>query len=191
MHTLSGFCTKPGKAANSTARWTGVLRSSLQLLNDKARPIGRPARRFLSPSRPSPTELIGRLSIPRLHLSVMVREGIGPDTLQLAVGHIPGTALPGQDGRKTTGCSRCRITVPASIPNSTLVFSAYSGACMGKNIREADSVSPSAGRRSSGMADGCGWSRRPARDRRFSSRCLRPNRAIPHPFLSELPAKRS
>ncbi len=28
----------------------------------------------------------------------MVREGIGPDTLQLAVGHIPDTALPGQDG---------------------------------------------------------------------------------------------
>lgn len=66
--------------------------------DDQTRPIGRKARRFLSPSRPSPTELIGRLSIPGLHLSVMVREGIGPDTLQLAVGHIPGTALPGQEG---------------------------------------------------------------------------------------------
>jgi sortase A len=41
---------------------------------------------------------IGRLSVPRLHLSVMVREGIDRHTLQLAVGHIPTTALPGQAG---------------------------------------------------------------------------------------------
>jgi sortase A len=47
---------------------------------------------------PSPTELIGRLSVPRLHLSAMVREGIDRDTLQLAIGHIPATALPGQPG---------------------------------------------------------------------------------------------
>lgn len=46
----------------------------------------------------SPTALIGRLSVPRLHLSAMVREGIGPNTLQLAIGHIPATALPGQAG---------------------------------------------------------------------------------------------
>lgn len=42
--------------------------------------------------------LIGRLVIPRLHLSAMVREGAGEDTLRLALGHIPGTALPGQSG---------------------------------------------------------------------------------------------
>lgn len=47
---------------------------------------------------PFPTALIGRLSVPRLHLSAMVREGVGRDTLQLAIGHIPATALPGQAG---------------------------------------------------------------------------------------------
>jgi sortase A len=47
---------------------------------------------------PSPTALIGRLSVPRLHLSAMVREGIDGNTLQLAIGHIPATALPGQAG---------------------------------------------------------------------------------------------
>ena len=47
---------------------------------------------------PSPTALIGRLSVPRLHLSAMVREGIDRNTLQLAIGHIPATALPGQAG---------------------------------------------------------------------------------------------
>ena len=42
--------------------------------------------------------LVGRLMIPRLHLRSIVREGVGQDTLGLAVGHIPGTAFPGQDG---------------------------------------------------------------------------------------------
>jgi sortase A len=42
--------------------------------------------------------LVGRLVIPRLRLRSIVREGVGQDTLGLAVGHVPGTALPGQDG---------------------------------------------------------------------------------------------
>jgi len=42
--------------------------------------------------------LIGRLTIPRLHLRAIVEEGVGNDTLGIAVGHIPGTALPGQGG---------------------------------------------------------------------------------------------
>jgi len=61
--------------------------------------VGRSSRKSVSSSRfLSPTALIGRLSVPRLHLSAMVREGIGQNTLQLAVGHIPATALPGQAG---------------------------------------------------------------------------------------------
>jgi sortase A len=60
---------------------------------------GRPSRSSVSPSRRlSPTALVGRLTVPRLHLSVMVHEGIDSNTLQLAVGHIPATALPGQAG---------------------------------------------------------------------------------------------
>jgi sortase A len=54
------------------------------------RPESQPANQ---PRRPS--EIIGRLQIPRLKLSVMVREGAGERTLSRAVGHIPGTALPG------------------------------------------------------------------------------------------------
>jgi sortase A len=42
--------------------------------------------------------LIGRLEIQRLGLSVMVTEGDDHRTLRRAVGHIPGTALPGQIG---------------------------------------------------------------------------------------------
>jgi len=42
--------------------------------------------------------LIGRMEIPRLGLSMVVAEGIDGRTLRRAIGHIPGTALPGQLG---------------------------------------------------------------------------------------------
>jgi sortase A len=47
---------------------------------------------------PGPQSVIGRLEIPRLKLAVMVREGADESTLSRAVGHIPGTALPGNVG---------------------------------------------------------------------------------------------
>jgi sortase A len=42
--------------------------------------------------------LIGRIEIPRLGLAAIVREGIDGRTLERAVGHVSGTALPGQNG---------------------------------------------------------------------------------------------
>jgi sortase A len=42
--------------------------------------------------------LVGRLVIPRLRVRAIVREGTGENTLGVAVGHIPGTAFPGQEG---------------------------------------------------------------------------------------------
>jgi sortase A len=56
----------------------------------------------VSPPAPESTirtdSLIGRLTIPRLHLRTIVREGAGNATLSLAAGHIPGTAFPWQRG---------------------------------------------------------------------------------------------
>jgi sortase A len=49
-------------------------------------------------SFPQKDGLVGRLSIPRLHLRAMVREGTDEHTLALTVGHIRGTALPWQMG---------------------------------------------------------------------------------------------
>lgn len=46
----------------------------------------------------SPKSLIGEIEIPRIGLSVIVREGDDAGTLRMAVGHIPGTALPGEPG---------------------------------------------------------------------------------------------
>jgi sortase A len=59
------------------------------------------AKSSTSPQRvfaPVTDGLIGRIEIPRLLLSAMVCEGIEGTTLRRAVGHIPGTALPGQPG---------------------------------------------------------------------------------------------
>lgn len=45
-----------------------------------------------------PSGLLGRLEIPRLGLSAILIEGDDAKTLRRAVGHIPGTSLPGQPG---------------------------------------------------------------------------------------------
>jgi sortase A len=50
-----------------------------------------------APSNLNPA-LIGKLAVPRLGISAMVMEGVDDATLDLAVGHIPDTALPGQPG---------------------------------------------------------------------------------------------
>ena len=42
--------------------------------------------------------LVGRITIPRLQLSVVVIEGVTKSALRRAAGHIPGTALPGEAG---------------------------------------------------------------------------------------------
>lgn len=46
----------------------------------------------------SERSVVGRLEIPRLGLKTMVLEGISQRTLALAIGHVPGTAAPGQAG---------------------------------------------------------------------------------------------
>ena len=48
--------------------------------------------------RPIAGSVMGRIEIPRLGVSTVVRAGSDARTLQLAVGHIPGTALPGEPG---------------------------------------------------------------------------------------------
>jgi sortase A len=58
-------------------------------------PPGTPVPRRAIPESGS---AVGRLEIPRLGVSAVVRAGSDARTLRLAVGHIPGTALPGELG---------------------------------------------------------------------------------------------
>lgn len=65
-------------------------------------PPSRPAPETAAPaagrSLPAAGSAIGRIEIPRLGVSTVIRAGSDARTLRLAVGHIPGTALPGEDG---------------------------------------------------------------------------------------------
>jgi sortase A len=50
------------------------------------------------PAAPAAGGLVGRIEIPRLGVSTVIRAGSDARTLRLAVGLIPGTALPGGNG---------------------------------------------------------------------------------------------
>lgn len=57
-----------------------------------------PASHVAASSHPTPGDIVGRLAVPRVGVSAIVREGADAMTLRRAVGHIPGTALPGATG---------------------------------------------------------------------------------------------
>lgn len=42
--------------------------------------------------------VVGEIEVPRLEMSVIVREGMDDATLRKAAGHVPSTALPGEPG---------------------------------------------------------------------------------------------
>jgi sortase A len=84
---------KRGRMAAQVRVWLGI----------PAAPVPTMSRPHINPpagphSSRENDGLVGRLIVPRLHLSAMVREGTGEKTLGLALGHIPGTSLPGQKG---------------------------------------------------------------------------------------------
>ena len=73
---------------------------------------------FTAPSNPSESlthvalpgsrgiALVGRVDVPRIHLSAMIAEGSTTPVLDLAVGHVPGTALPGETGNTALAAHR-------------------------------------------------------------------------------------
>ena len=65
-----------------------------RMFHRKSPPVGGEAH----PGKPSSHAVLGRLEIPRLHLSTIVLEGDDEGALRLGAGHLPGTALPGQPG---------------------------------------------------------------------------------------------
>src|SRR5437764_1175385 len=54
----------------------------------------------------APRALVGRVEIRRLRLSAVAREGVDESTLALAIGHVPGTALPGAPGNAAFAAHR-------------------------------------------------------------------------------------
>jgi sortase A len=101
---------------NKAARWIGNVLffggatavgiwafSWLSLTIWQARQSREFDQRRSTPQMPVQTHIkdgaiVGRLAIPRLHVRAMVREGDSDRTLSIALGHIPGTAFPGEKG---------------------------------------------------------------------------------------------
>jgi LPXTG-site transpeptidase (sortase) family protein len=48
--------------------------------------------------QPHMRDVLGRLEIPRLNISAVIVEGSDDESLKLGPGHVPGTALPGEQG---------------------------------------------------------------------------------------------
>jgi sortase A len=91
-----GFCSIAyGGAAIHQAREKAIL-ASLRA-NATAHAGGGAVVRAANLTAPSEV-LLGLIEIPRLDTSAIVEEGVSAGTLWKAVGHMPGTALPGQRG---------------------------------------------------------------------------------------------
>lgn len=95
--------------ADKAGEITGPLKSKLGMRGEVKTPVA-PAPAPAPRAKPAPTvhdgELLGRLVVPRLHVRAMVREGTGNNVLDVAAGHIPGTALPGQNGNIAVAAHR-------------------------------------------------------------------------------------
>lgn len=78
--------------------------------------------RFYATARPAVGSLVGRIEIPRLKLSAVIFEGTDDRTLDRGVGHLAGSAAPGNRGNLVLAGHRDTFFAPL------------------KNIREGDEI---------------------------------------------------
>jgi sortase A len=78
---------------------------------EQAVPVRRPApsAKAAKATKANNGGVVARLSIQKINLRAMVREGSDDNTLDVALGHIPGTALPGQRGNVGIAGHRDRL----------------------------------------------------------------------------------
>jgi sortase A len=101
------YCAKSLTQAWFYQRWAGqqIESQGSHALASEAGSAAEP-QKTLSSSRLNEMSPIGRLEIPRIHISAVVAEGTSPRVLSRAVGHAVGTALPGQAGNVTLAAHR-------------------------------------------------------------------------------------
>jgi len=98
---LLGYCAfSLGDAWIFQSRQSAILDRQLRDRQAASESASQPQSAAVPKSAPAAAAdgLIGRIEIPRLLLSVVVVEGVDKTTLRRAVGHIPGTSLPGDSG---------------------------------------------------------------------------------------------
>ena len=143
-HSLDAHCREV-RSPGGGSQCVGVLRDGLDQARRSIKPVKGESvfarqlrlKHAVPLTLPSPPAnavardggLIGRLEIPRLGLSVMVVEGVGEGDLIRAVGHIPGTALPGRSGNSAIAGHRDTFFRPLRLirPNDAIVLSTLDG----------------------------------------------------------------
>ncbi len=79
------------------------LESSMQIMNEtlsSGREEGEEVLESvpIAPQTPNGLEVMGIVSIPKIDINLMFVEGVTKQALKFAVGHMPGTAMPGEEG---------------------------------------------------------------------------------------------
>lgn len=102
-----GYCASTIVKARQYQAWAGQ-----QIRNGGSEPVALQPGLSEAVSQPKPLQVgsgmpaIGRVDIPRLHISVMVAQGTSPRVLRVAAGHMPSSALPGQTGNVVIAAHR-------------------------------------------------------------------------------------
>jgi sortase A len=99
---LGWYATAHIAAAREQSALSQDLEAARASIAAEPRDPGRPVAAPALASR----ALVGRIEVPRLKLSAMAREGVDVRTLRGSVGHIPGTALPGEPGNAAFAAHR-------------------------------------------------------------------------------------
>lgn len=90
--------------------WTNVSTEYSQIYDnwilDQQVRTAKDSKEVPKRERLQPLALVGRVEIPRLGLTAIVREGVDGSVLQNAVGHLPSTALPGDPGNVAIAAHR-------------------------------------------------------------------------------------
>jgi sortase (surface protein transpeptidase) len=71
---------------------------------------------ILSTAAANQVDVVGRIEIPRLGMAIAILEGTSAHTLRLGVGHIEGTALPGEQGNSGMSAAKPSITLITCYP---------------------------------------------------------------------------
>ena len=103
-----GYCAIVALEAMHYQAWA---REKLKESNSAVLDLSAPSiRRGSSPGATSAQSdgvtFVGRVDVPRIHLSAMISEGATAAVLSLAVGHVLGTALPGRTGNTALAAHR-------------------------------------------------------------------------------------
>lgn len=103
LAALGWFATGQIHAAREQAALSRELEAARSAAASSPADAGvEPATPLTLPKR----TVIGRIEVPRLQLSALAREGVDVRTLRGSVGHVPGTAMPGDPGNAAFAAHR-------------------------------------------------------------------------------------